>query len=145
SRTGNDQSVQIVTCAICGICVTFVIVKRVVCAVVCGELKSTSKYGSSSVAAGAVLISQLSSLSVVDGPAPVKNAAPAGALGATVACCIPANAEPAIRRVATMAHTKSFFIIFSYTSMIELRSLRCLHSPSLDDTITSGCRMSDSI
>src|SRR3954447_19425902 len=25
-----------------------------------------------------------------------------------------------------------------------MRSLRCLHSPSLDDTITSGCRMSTS-
>jgi hypothetical protein len=85
SRTGNDQSVQIVTCAICGTCVTLVTVNNVVCAVVCGELKSTSKYGSSSVAAGAMLMSHESSLFVVDGPAPVKNA------------CGPAACEPALK------------------------------------------------
>jgi hypothetical protein len=76
---------------------------------------STSKYGRSSVAAGAVLMSQLSSLFVVVG-AENSKPPPAVALAAAVNCCL-ANAEPAIRRVATMAHTKSFFIIFSYTSV----------------------------
>src|ERR1051326_9223714 len=49
--------------------VVFWIVKSVVCAVIAGELKSTSKYGSSSVAAGRTEMSQESSLFVVAGPA----------------------------------------------------------------------------
>src|SRR5437764_9904034 len=112
SSAGNDQSVQTTTCAICGSALTFVIVKIVVRAVVCGELKSTSKYGSNSVAAGAVLMSQLSSLFVVVGP----NAAPPTpnwkvASGLTT-LCVPANAEPAIASVAIRAHTKNFLICY---------------------------------
>src|ERR1043166_6916782 len=66
---GYAQSVQSVTRAICGMAVVFWIVKSVVCAVIAGELKSTSKYGRSSVAAGRTEMSQESSLFVVAGPA----------------------------------------------------------------------------
>src|SRR5436190_20945058 len=103
SRIGNDQSVQTVTCAICGTRLVLVIVKRVVRAVDCGEVKSTSKYGSNSVAAGATLMSHESSLLVVVGP---KAAPPTPnwnvAFGVSDFGCA-AKAEPAIRRVAIMA------------------------------------------
>src|ERR1043165_1571107 len=49
--------------------VVFWMVKSVVCAVVAGDWKSTSKYGRSSVAAGRTAMSQESSLFVVTGPA----------------------------------------------------------------------------
>src|SRR5437660_6315249 len=72
SRAGNDQSVQTTTCAICGRSVTFTIVNRVVRAVVWGDLKSTSKYGSNSVAAGAEeAMSHVSSLFVDVGSSPL--------------------------------------------------------------------------
>src|ERR1043165_7576948 len=54
STAGKPQSVQTTTCAICGRADVFTTVNSVVRAVVCGDLKSTSKYGSSSVAAGAL-------------------------------------------------------------------------------------------
>src|SRR5258708_30861704 len=114
SSAGNDQSVQTTTCAICGSALTFVIVKIVVRAVVCGELKSTSKYGSNNVAAGAVLMSHESSLFVVDGPAaapPEPKAKVAFGLG--VRCRFTANADPAIRMAANICRTVSFFISFS--------------------------------
>src|ERR1051325_4167631 len=72
---GKPQSVQSVTWAICGWFETFATVKSVVTAVDCGDLKSTSKYGRSSVAAGCTAISQLSSLLVVVGPAAKSGAA----------------------------------------------------------------------
>src|ERR1043166_384238 len=76
SRAGNDQSVQRTTCAICGRSVTFTIVNSVVRAVVWGELKSTSKYGSSSVAAGAFdAMSHVSSLLVDVGSNPLLKVA----------------------------------------------------------------------
>src|SRR3954454_14932750 len=64
--TGNDQSVQTVTWAICGTRVTFVIVKSVSCV---RFVMSTSKYGKSSVAAGPTVTSQESSLLTVEGDA----------------------------------------------------------------------------
>src|SRR5438045_831951 len=67
SSAANDQSVQRTTCAICGISDVFVIVNTVVRAVWPGEVKSTSKYGNSSVAAGNTPMSQESSLFVVAG------------------------------------------------------------------------------
>src|SRR6266545_7407224 len=67
SSAGNAQSVQMTTWAICGSGETFCTVKSVCVAVVCGDLKSTSKYGRSSVAAGCTAMSQLSSLFVVVG------------------------------------------------------------------------------
>src|SRR2546423_7907296 len=67
SRAGNDQSVQSVTCTIWGSGEVLTIVKIVERAVVCGDRKSTSKYGRSSVAAGCRAMSQLSSLFVVAG------------------------------------------------------------------------------
>src|ERR1041385_5239278 len=117
SRAGNDQSVQTTTCAICGRSVVFVIVNRVVRAVVCGDLKSTSKYGSNNVAAGAVLMSHESSLFVVVGPiaappVPKENVA----FGVTPSLVL-ATAAPAIRRVAARARIRTFFISFSYTSV----------------------------
>ena len=54
-------------CAICGYRETFVTVKSVVRPDV--PVRSTSKYGSRSVAAGLILISQLSSLSIDEGGA----------------------------------------------------------------------------
>src|SRR5215213_1312878 len=103
SSTGYDQSLQTVTCAICGIADTFVTVQRVVCAVATGEAMSTSKYGSSSVAAGAVPMSQLSSFRVV-----------AGEPDGNVAFC--ATAAPATSRTIR-AQTKDLFISISYTSI----------------------------
>src|SRR3954465_1150093 len=66
SRTGYDQSVQMVTCAICGYRVTFVIVKSVSSVRL---VISTSKCGRRSVAAGPTVTSQESSLLTVDGDA----------------------------------------------------------------------------
>src|SRR6266568_8355551 len=104
SRAGNDQSVQTTTCAICGRSVVFTIVNSVVRAVVWGDLKSTSKYGSSSVAAGAEeAMSHVSSLFVDVGSSPLLNVA----FGA-VRKVPPAKAEPATRRTAI--RTMSFFI-----------------------------------
>src|SRR5438128_853750 len=122
SRAGNDQSVQTVTCAICGNALTLVIVNRVFLAVVDGDLKSTSKYGSSNVAAGAVPMSHESSLFVVVGPAAPKTGPPTPnekvAFGFGVKCRFTANADPAIRTAASIARTVSFLISFSYTSIV---------------------------
>src|SRR5437016_14257404 len=104
SRAGNDQSVQTTTCAICGRSVTFTIVNRVVRAVVCGDLKSTSKYGSSSVAAGAEeAMSHVSSLFVEVGSSPLLNVA----FGATFVRWPLANAELATN--STAVRTMNFF------------------------------------
>src|SRR5438067_299517 len=104
SSAGNDQSVQTTTCAICGRSEVFTIVNSVVRAVVCGDLKSTSKYGSSSVAAGtAEPMSHVSSLFVDVGSSPLLNVA----LGVGVKRP-PANAEPATSSIA--ATMISFFI-----------------------------------
>jgi len=65
--TGNARSLQSVTRAICGYCDVLTTVKSVVSAVPGEALMSTSKYGSSNVAAGVTPMSQLSSLFVVDG------------------------------------------------------------------------------
>src|SRR5438067_4861359 len=109
SRAGNDQSVQTTTCAICGRSVTFTIVNRVVRAVVWGDLKSTSKYGSNSVAAGAEeAMSHVSSLFVDVGSSPLLNVA----FGATLRCP-PAKAEPATS--STAIRTMSLFISLSPT------------------------------
>src|SRR6266487_4362663 len=134
SRSGNDQSVQTTTCAICGRSVTFTIVNSVVRAVVWGDLKSTSKYGSNSVAAGAEeAMSHVSSLFVDVGSSPLLNVA----FGATPRCGLfAAKAEPATSRTAI--RTMSFFISFSYTS--RLVSLLQIGSPSVDDMITSRVR-----
>src|SRR6476619_5069918 len=111
SRAGYDQSVQTTTCAICGRSEVFTIVNRVVRAVVCGDLKSTSKYGSNSVAAGALdAMSHVSSLFVDVGSRPLLNVA----FGATANLLPAAKAEPATSRIAI--RTMSFFISFSYTS-----------------------------
>src|SRR6266481_3591589 len=120
SRAANDQSVQTTTCAICGNRLTFVIVNRVVRAVVCVDRKSTSKYGSNNVAAGATPMSHESSLFVVVGPdaAPPTPEAKV-AFGAGVRCRFTANADPAIRTAASIARTVSFLISFSYTSIVE--------------------------
>src|SRR2546430_10899994 len=67
SRAGDEQSVHGVRCTICGSGEVLTIVKIVERAVVCGDRKSTSKYGRSSVAAGCRAMSQLSSLFVVVG------------------------------------------------------------------------------
>src|SRR5438552_13478822 len=107
SRAGNDKSVQATTCAICGRSVTFTIVNSVVRAVVWGDLKSTSKYGSNSVAAGAEeAMSQVSSLFVDVGSSPLLNVA----FGITLTGLPAAKAEPATSRTAI--RTMSFFIFF---------------------------------
>src|SRR5258708_26505336 len=101
SRAANDQSVQTTTWAICGTRLTFVMVNRVVRAVVAGDLKSTSKNGSSSVAAGAVLMSQASSLFVVVGPEAMPGVPNANVAFGAIPSLPPApaaNAEPAIRK-----------------------------------------------
>src|SRR5207244_11917327 len=104
SRAGNDQSVQTTTCAICGRSVVFTIVNSVVRAVVWGDLKSTSKNGSNSVAAGAEeAMSQVSSLFVDVGSSPLLNVA----FGATVSRPL-AKAELATS--STAITTMSFFI-----------------------------------
>src|SRR4051812_2864503 len=109
SRAGNDQSVQTTTCAICGRSLVFTIVNSVVRAVVCGDLKSTSKYGNSSVAAGAEeAMSHVSSLFVEVGSSPLLNVA----FGATLKWPL-ANAELATS--STAITTISFLISFSYT------------------------------
>ena len=92
-------------------------VNRVVRAVAADDLKSTSKYGSNNVAAGATLMSHVSSLLVVDGP----DAAPPTpglnvAFGAFVS--MRANAGPTISMAASIARTVSFLISFSYTSIV---------------------------
>src|SRR6476619_1922228 len=112
SRTGNDQSVQTVTWAICGRRVTFVIVKSVYCVRL---VISTSKYGRSRVAAGATPMSHESSLFVVVGPPAVPGVPNVKVAFGAAPVRLIANAEPAIRRVAIMASTKSFFMLFSYT------------------------------
>src|SRR5436305_7281849 len=111
SRTGNERSVQSVTCAICEKRLTLVIVNSVV--VVRADVVSTSKYGRSSVAAGATPMSHESSLFVVDGPAaapPTPNWKVAFGFATTPGRA--ANAEPATRSVATKASVVSFFIDF---------------------------------
>src|SRR2546430_17270856 len=114
SMAGNDQSVQTTTCAICGRSLVFTIVNSVVRAVVWGDLKSTSKYGSNSVAAGAFdAMSHVSSLFVDVGSNPLLNVA----FGAVRKLVPAAKAEPATRRTAI--RTMSFFISFSYTSRFE--------------------------
>ncbi len=110
-------------------------VNRVVRAVVAGDLKSTSKNGSSSVAAGAVLMSHASSLFVVVGPEAMPGVPNANVAFGCTSLPAPANAEPAIRREA--ARTISFFILFSYTSLLRTTDSNGHESPSLDDTITS--------
>src|SRR3954453_10557819 len=113
SRTGKDQSVQTVTWAICGRRLTFVIVKSVSCVRL---VISTSKYGRSRVAAGATPMSHQAAVFFLRGP-PATRGSPNWkvAFAAGVRCRFTANAEPAIRRVAIMARTKSFFMLFSYT------------------------------
>src|SRR5438105_12788470 len=96
-------------------------VNRVVRAVAADDLKSTSKYGSNNVAAGATLMSHVSSLLVVDGP----DAAPPTpglnvAFGVGIKLCVErANAGPTISVAASIARTVSFLISFSYTSIVE--------------------------
>jgi hypothetical protein len=64
-------------------------------------------------------MSHESSLFVVVGPAAIPGAPNEKvAFGVGVMCVCRANAEPAIRRVAIMARTNNFFMLFSYTSMI---------------------------
>ncbi len=116
-------------CATCSTFDVFVIVKIVFSPV--REARSTSKYGSSSVAAGATPMSQLSSLFVVAG-APVGNVAFATTLSGRAA-----NAEPATTSVANRAQTVSFFISISYTSNLISEYERRFGSPNRDDTITS--------
>src|SRR2546421_590261 len=114
SRAGNDQSVQTTTCAICGRSVVFTIVNSVVRAVVWGDLKSTSKYGSNSVAAGAEeAMSHVSSLLVDVGNSPLFNAA----FGATFRRPL-AKAEPATSSSAII--TMRFFISSSLPSSEQL-------------------------
>src|SRR5687768_2168839 len=107
--TGYEKSVHRVMWATCGRFETFVIVKIVVSPVPAGELMSTSKYGSSSVAAGVTPMSHESSLFVVDGP-PVANVAFSRMFQSA------ANADPATSKVAIKAQTKVFLISISYTS-----------------------------
>src|SRR5215203_1634220 len=102
-----------------GYCDTFVIVNSVVSPSGSSE---TSKYGSSSVAAGATEMSQLSSLFVVAGE-PVRKVASA----ATPLVLVAANADPATTNVANRAHTVSFFISISYTSLINEYERRLAH------------------
>src|SRR6185436_8123694 len=60
-RTGNDQSVQTVACAICGRAETFVTQNTVVSPAFAAATTLTSKTGSSSVAAGRTEMSHESS------------------------------------------------------------------------------------
>src|SRR5687768_8052834 len=106
SSTGYERSVQTVTWAICGRFETLVTVHNVSSSATLVRL--TSKYGSSSVAAGATLMSQLSSLFVVAGE-PVRKVASA--------LTPPANAEPDTAMMAIRAQTKVFLISISYTQM----------------------------
>src|SRR5262249_44564664 len=100
SRTGYDQSVHSVTCAIWGKRLVLVIVNRVVEPVPCAAAVSTSKYGSSSVAAGVTPMSHESALFVVAGWPVVNVSSDAGTRVAV--CRSIANADPAIRRVAAI-------------------------------------------
>src|SRR5690242_6968682 len=95
SSTGYERSVQTVTWAICGRFETLVTVHNVSSSWPLTRL--TSKYGSSSVAAGATPMSQLSSLFVVAGESLVKVASAAIPL---------ANAEPDKANMAIRAQTK---------------------------------------
>src|ERR1700682_4183478 len=113
SRTGEDQSVHSVTCAICGRRLVFVIVNRVDAARV---LVSTSKYGNSNVAAGVVPMSHESLLFVVVGP-PAANVA----FGAIVRRLPAAKTDPEIKRVAIKARPRIFLILFSYTIVSSFR------------------------
>ena len=74
SSAAYDQSVHSTTCATCGRRLVLVIVKSVVLAADAAETKSTSKYGSSNVAAGATPMSHVSSL-FVDAGEPAANVA----------------------------------------------------------------------
>src|SRR2546430_16186258 len=133
SMAGNDQSVQTTTCAICGRSLVFTVVNSVVRAVVWGDLKSTSKYGSSSVAAGAEeAMSHVSSLFVDVGSSPLLNVA----FGATlIGFPTPAKAEPATSRTALS--TMSLFIFF----LLHIKRLSSTDGwgfpPSTRDPITS--------
>ena len=90
-----------------------------------GLVRSTSKYGSSSVAAGATPMSQLSSLFVVAGE-PVRNVASA---------VIPrANAEPDTAKMAIRAQTKVFLIFNLLHSDMNLNLNMKTCSPDPDDT-----------
>src|SRR5688572_23449170 len=113
SSTGYDQSLQTVMCAICGMAETLVIVHSVVCAVATGAAMSTSKYGSSSVAAGAVPMSQLSSFAVV-----------AGEPDGNVAFC--ATAVPATSKVTIRAQTNDLFMMSSPYTLNSPLSARLL-------------------
>src|ERR1051326_749694 len=87
---GEPRAFRGLTCAIWGRFETFWIVKSVVFALFCGDLKSTSKKGSSSVAAGWTAMSQLSSLFVVVG----------------LMMDVPANAEVAKTKEKSMARKR---------------------------------------
>src|ERR1051326_3259726 len=116
SSAGNDQSVQTTTCAICGRSDVFTIVNSVVRAVVWGDLKSTSKYGSSSVAAGAFeAMSHVSSLFVDVGSKPLLNVA-FGAFWNV----LPANAVVATSRTAK--RTMSFLISSPKNEIVAVKT-----------------------
>jgi hypothetical protein len=102
-----------------GYCDVFVIVNSVVSP---SGSSATSKYGSSSVAAGATEMSQLSSLFVVAGE-PDRNVAS----GAMLVRAGAANSDPATTNVANRAQTVSFFISISYTSLIDEYERRLAH------------------
>src|SRR5262249_26120053 len=127
SRTGYDQSVQIVTCAICGKRLVFVIVNRVVEPVPCAAAGSTSEDGSRRGGAGVRPVVPGSGLFVVAGWPVVNVSLDAGTRVAV--CRSIANADPAIRRVAAIAKTKSFLILFSYTPNVQ--KLRTIHGHPL--------------
>src|SRR5947199_5026696 len=98
SSAAKHHSVQTTTCAICGRSLVFTIVNSVVRAVVWGDLQSTSKYGSNSVAAGAEeAMSHVSSLFVDVGSSPLLNVAFGATIGFLPAA---AKAEPATSRTA---------------------------------------------
>src|SRR4029079_14378821 len=105
SRGWKDQSVQTTTCAICGRSDVFTIVNSVVRAVVCGDLKSTSKYGSSSVGGGALeAMAPVASLVVDVGNSPLLNVALGDGWNA-----LPA-ANAAVATSKTAMRTMSFLI-----------------------------------
>src|SRR3954454_15185892 len=124
SRAGNDQSVQTTTCAIWGRSDVFTIVNSVVRAVVCGDLKSTSKYGSNSVAAGAEeAMSHVSSLFVDVGSRPLLKVA----FGAMFVKWPPANAELAAN--STAVRTMS---LFTFPPAIGRRCAAMIRRPIAD-------------
>src|SRR5215212_2039417 len=114
SRTGNDQSVQTVTCAICGDEDTFVMVNRVVSLEPAGAVMFTSKNGSNRVAAGMFVVSHESSLLVVVGFRPFENVA----FGCNSNRFPAPNADPAIASMATRAKIISFLIYFISPTLI---------------------------